>query len=396
MPFFQELQTIVSNRVDTNNNSGGLNRNNINSRYNTRTLQFPLDIGAADKGHYLMFNINAQKKTQFSTADSGVVPTVIQNIKNLQNETGGSTNILNTRFNNFLGTSVSIIASSNLVENSIGVLTTPFPNKVGVPNKVGEVFQDVKEGFGSLGNDIKKTNQSEFLRTIKRIQDTVVLYMPNKITYSNAQQYGEIPLGGSVVSLAGFSAAAQSDPTNLATFAAFLASEVLPVAKKELDAVATAVTGVVKNPMLEVMYKGVQLRKFNFSFSLWPRSEKEALEVQKIIELLRFHQAPEIKNNTGGFFLIPPSEFDISFMYNGQINPNMERISTCVLTNIATDYTPKGFHTYESIGSIDKAEVGETGMPVGINLTLSFLETQIITKDYYSNGITEQTREPRK
>jgi len=159
-----------------------------------------------------------------------------------------------------------------------------------------------------------------------------------------------------------------------------------------LDAIATAVTGVVKNPMLEVMYKGVSLRKFNFSFSLWPRSEKEAKEVQKIIELLRFHQAPEIKNNTGGFFLIPPSEFDISFMYNGKINPNMERISTCVLTNIATDYTPKGFHTYESIGSIDKAEVGETGMPVGINLTLSFLETQIITKDYYSNGITEQTR----
>ena len=389
MPFFTELQTIVSNRVDTNSNSGGLNRNNINSRYNTRTLQFPLDIGAADKGHYLMFNINAQKKTQFSTADSGVVPTVIQNIKNLQNETGGSTNILNTKFNEFLGKAVSSIASSNLIEKATSALTSPFPNEVGT------VFQDVRKGIDSLGKNIANTKQSEFLRTIKRIQDTVVLYMPNKITYSNAQQYGEIPLGGSVVSLAGFSAAAQSDPTNLATFAAFLASEVSPVAKKELDAIATAVTGVVKNPMLEVMYKGVSLRKFNFSFSLWPRSEKEALEVQKIIELLRFHQAPEIKNNTGGFFLIPPSEFDISFMYNGKINPNMERISTCVLTNIATDYTPKGFHTYESIGSIDKAEVGETGMPVGINLTLSFLETQIITKDYYSDNITEQFRKPK-
>lgn len=390
MPFFTELQTIVSNRVDTNNNSGGLNRNNTNSRYNTRTLQFPLDIGAADKGHYLMFNINAQKKTQFSTTtDSGVVPTVIQNIKDLQGVTDGSTNILNTKFNEFLGKAVSSIAGSNFAAAATSALTSPFPNEVGT------VFQNVREGIGSLGKDIAKTNQSEFLRTIKRIQDTVVLYMPNKITYSNAQQYTEISLGGSVVSLAGFSAAAQSDPTNLATFAAFLASEVSPVAKKELDAIATAVTGVVKNPMLEVMYKGVSLRKFNFSFSLWPRSEKEAKEVQKIIELLRFHQAPEIKNNTGGFFLIPPSEFDISFMYNGKINPNMERISTCVLTNIATDYTPKGFHTYESIGSIDKAEVGETGMPVGINLTLSFLETQIITKDYYSNGITEQTRKPK-
>lgn len=393
MPFFQELQTIVSNRVDTNNNSGGLNRNNINSRYNTRTLQFPLDIGAADKGHYLMFNINAQKKTQFSTADSGDVPTVIQNIKNLQNETGGSTNILNTEFNKVFGT---IVSGAAVVTGAITSVAT-FP----LPKEVGNFVEKISGGIKQFGEDIKKTNQSEFLRTIKRIQDTVVLYMPNKITYSNAQQYGEIPLGGNVVSLAGLSAVGQSDPTNLATFAAFgaappagraLDAAGLSNSQVALDAIATAVTGVVKNPMLEVMYKGVQLRKFNFSFSLWPRSEKEALEVQKIIELLRFHQAPEIKNNTGGFFLIPPSEFDISFMYNGKINPNMERISTCVLTNIATDYTPKGFHTYESIGSIDKAEVGETGMPVGINLTLSFLETQIITKDYYSNGITEQTR----
>jgi hypothetical protein len=135
--------------------------------------------------------------------------------------------------------------------------------------------------------------------------------------------------------------------------------------------------------MLEVMYKGVSLRKFNFSFSLWPRSEQEAIEVQKIIELLRFHQAPEIKSNTGGFFLIPPSEFDISFMYNGKTNPNMDAISTCVLTNISVDYTPKGFHAFESINSIDYPEIGKTGMPVGINLSLSFMETQIITKEYY-------------
>jgi len=101
--------------------------------------------------------------------------------------------------------------------------------------------------------------------------------------------------------------------------------------------------------------------------------------------LLRFHQAPEIKQNTGGFFLIPPSEFDISFMYNGKVNPNMDAISTCVLTNIAVDYTPKGFHAYESIGSIDNPELGKTGMPVGIGLSLSFMETQIITKEYYKD-----------
>jgi hypothetical protein len=70
-------------------------------------------------------------------------------------------------------------------------------------------------------------------------------------------------------------------------------------------------------------------------------------------------------------------------MYNGKVNPDMDAISTCVLEEISVDYTPKGFHAFESIGSIDKPVLGRTGMPVGINLSLSFMETQIITKEYY-------------
>jgi hypothetical protein len=383
MPFFQELE-IIRNDVNSTNTSGNFNRQaglsgrtTGNSPYESKTLQFPLDIGSADKGHYLMFNVNAQQKTQFATSDdNNTKPTIIANMIDLQNLRGGSTNLINENLTKAAGELVSSAATL------VSKLDKIIPEKLNsfLPAK------DFATGFQNLGSQIKNAKSTEFLRTIKRTQDTVVLYMPDKITYSNAQNYGEIALGGDVLSLAGFSAAATSakaGPENLATFAAFLGSEVTPVAKKELNALATAVTQVVKNPMLEVMYKGVSLRKFNFSFSLWPRSEQEAIEVQKIIELLRYHQAPEIKRNTGGFFLIPPSEFDISFMYNGKRNPNMDAISTCVLTNVAVDYTPKGFHAFESIDSIDNPELGKTGMPVGINLSLSFMETQIITKEYY-------------
>jgi|688.fasta_scaffold97140_4 hypothetical protein len=382
MPFFQELE-IIRDDVNSRNTSGSFRRaidgrttNLGKSQYNVNTLQFPLDIGSADKGHYLMFNINAQKKTQFATSDDITTdPTIIANMKKLQAQRGGSTNIINQDVNNILGTTIGSIVPPVIL--GVSNLTPGF----------SQFGAGLASGFANFGNDLKNVKSSEFLRTIKRITDTVVLYMPDKITYSNAQNYGEIPLGGEVKSLAGLSAAATTaqseEPGNLATFAAFLGAELSPFGNKELGALATAVTQVVKNPMLEVMYKGVSLRKFNFSFSLWPRSEQEAIEVQKIIELLRFHQAPEIKSNTGGFFLIPPSEFDISFMYNGKTNPNMDAISTCVLTNISVDYTPKGFHAFESINSIDYPEIGKTGMPVGINLSLSFMETQIITKEYY-------------
>jgi len=390
MPFFQELE-IIQNTVNSRNTSGNFNRQaglsgrtTGNSNYESETLQFPLDIGSADKGHYLMFNINAQKKTQFtSTVDRNVTPTVIRNIKGLQ-DLGGPTNISNDEFNKKAGTVLSL--GGGFAENVLNIVSAvPVVGNLLSPFFAGDAGRALTTGVKDFGNDLSKVKSAEFLRTIERTRDTVVLYMPNKITYSNAQTYIELDLGGSVKSLAGGSALASTlagaEPKNAAMFAAFGIAELAN--SKSLEALATAVTQVVKNPMLEVMYKGVSLRKFNFSFSLWPRSEKEAFEVQKIIELLKFHQAPEIKNNTGGFFLIPPSEFDISFMYNGRVNQNIEPISTCVLTNITVDYTPKGFHAYESIGSIDKPELGGTGMPVGIGLSLSFLETQIITKDNY-------------
>jgi hypothetical protein len=298
---------------------------------------------------------------------------------------GGPTNISNDEFNEKAGRAISL--AGGFAENVLNIVSAvPVVGTLLSPFFAGDAGRALAGGVKDFGNDLSKVKSAEFLRTIERTRDTVVLYMPNKITYSNAQTYIELDLGGSVKSLAGGSALASTlagaEPKNAAMFAAFGLAE-LANNSKSLEALATAVTQVVKNPMLEVMYKGVSLRKFNFSFSLWPRSEKEAFEVQKIIELLKFHQAPEIKNNTGGFFLIPPSEFDISFMYNGRVNENIEPISTCVLTNITVDYTPKGFHAYESIGSIDKPELGGTGMPVGIGLSLSFLETQIITKDNY-------------
>jgi hypothetical protein len=117
---------------------------------------------------------------------------------------------------------------------------------------------------------------------------------------------------------------------------------------------------------------------------LYPRSQKEAAEVQKILDRFKFHQAPEILGNTGGFFMVPPSMFDIQFYYNGQVNPNIPKISTCVLQTIDVDYAPNGFSAYEVPGQI-KAEPGGTGMPVAIRLSLQFREIDYLTKANFKN-----------
>jgi hypothetical protein len=140
----------------------------------------------------------------------------------------------------------------------------------------------------------------------------------------------------------------------------------------------TAVTGTVRNPMLEMIYKSPNFRTFSFDFVFYPRDEKEALEVQRIVERLRFHQAPELAKGASGF-LIPPSEFDIKFYYGGTQNPNIPPISTCVLETINVDYAPNGFSAYE-VPNESQPSLGRTGMPVAMKVSLSFKETTYLTK----------------
>jgi hypothetical protein len=141
--------------------------------------------------------------------------------------------------------------------------------------------------------------------------------------------------------------------------------------------------------MLEMIYKSPNFRTFQFDFTFYPRDEKEALEAQRIIERLRFHQAPELIEDAQGF-LVPPSEFDIKFYYAGAQNPNIPPISTCVLTAIDVNYAPNGFTAYEVPGE-NRPALGRTGMPVAIQVTLQFQETTYLTKADFRNDRGNQT-----
>ena len=172
---------------------------------------------------------------------------------------------------------------------------------------------------------------------------------------------------------------------NAAPFAAELAREAgLPTGGKVLFSALSAVTGgaLAINPQIELIYEGTDFRDFRFSFMFYPRSKKEAVEILDIIDSFTFHQAPEILSSSFGRYLVPPSEFEIEFRYNGGINPNIPKVAPCVLTSISVDYAPNGFASYETLLSANEPERGGTGMPVAIRMDLSFKETRIITKQF--------------
>jgi len=101
--------------------------------------------------------------------------------------------------------------------------------------------------------------------------------------------------------------------------------------------------------------------------------------VEKIIHTFRFHQAPELRSNQS-LYMGLPAEFDIHYMYQPESgtqaleNPYYNKIATCVLTNVTVDYTPGGVYSHDD------------GSPVKITMALSFLETEMITKDHIEAG----------
>jgi hypothetical protein len=236
------------------------------------------------------------------------------------------------------------------------------------------------------------------LDTVEETSDSIVLYMPDTVSFEHSQGYGDLQLGtemGGKAMMVGKSlidAAKDGTAGKKAGDAALIAAAQVAgqkasgvIGQGSVAAGMFMALGGVNNPMLELIYQSPSFRSFSYEFMFYPRSEKEALEVQKIIERFRFHQAPEIDAGSSGLLLIPPSQFDIAFYYAGRPNPNIPTIGRCVMESISVNYAPNGWSAYEMPGE-DTPVLGRTGMPTAIQMTLNFKETIIITKSDFKSG----------
>ena len=138
------------------------------------------------------------------------------------------------------------------------------------------------------------------------------------------------------------------------------------------------VYGAAQNPYMEVLFHAPELRQFTYQFTFAPRNAEETEDVQNIIKLMRFHMAPELRQDHNMFVTLP-SEFDIYYMYKGtdgtvKENPYVNKISTCALTSCNVDYTPTGVKTHPD------------GSPVMIKMALTFKEMDMITKEHIAEG----------
>jgi len=138
----------------------------------------------------------------------------------------------------------------------------------------------------------------------------------------------------------------------------------------------TKQTGRAINPRMELAFQSVPFRTFNFEFEFAPKNQKEVESVNKIMQLFKFHMAPDVSNEK---YMITPSEFQIMYYYRDKVNTYLPKISRCVLQDMSVDYAPEGvFHTF-------KADP-QGAMPVITKLNLTFSETEVMTKQTISEG----------
>lgn len=149
----------------------------------------------------------------------------------------------------------------------------------------------------------------------------------------------------------------------------------------EVGAVSAA-TGLAANPKKEMIFESVNFRTFNLDYRFYPKSPAEMGRLFNIIKLLKYHMHPEFlvpstsTDKSGMFTFIYPSEFDITFYSRqGMENPFVNKISTCVLTSINVNYTPDAFW----VGH-------EDGSPNGIQMSMTFKEISILTKEQIAGG----------
>jgi hypothetical protein len=385
----------------------------VKSQFTTSTLRYPLDVGNYDKGHYMVFYIRQQEKTSFSrgtvsddliNSGSGIAKGGLsaQNALNdIQNSVANEINSALSKVTN------SITSGINQITQAVGLgsVSNPFGQSSisfgGNSSASQAVFENKLKAITG--------NRLGLLKTTKLTTDAIALYMPDTLVYSHQQSYDQLSLGtelGGQALAAGKSALEAYEKGGASAAGESVLKTAGESAKQfgirgvanalgsgQTGQAILAATGRVINPMLEMVYKSPAFRTFQFDFTFYPRDEREALEVQSILERFRFHQAPELLAGSEGF-LVPPSEFDIRFYYGGNLNPNIPGVTTCVLTSIDINYAPNGFAAYEVPGE-NGPQLGRTGMPVAIQLTLQFQEVTYLTKkDFNLDAATTSTRNP--
>ena len=338
-------------------------------------LKYPLDVTQNfQNGHYMLFYVNVQEKTKYDYGKEDSVFVGDEDLKGLSAKEQRYIKLQEIRSGKNLRTDGGGGKGNNTTYGVIGV------------DKFGNEMKGQKESKNIKG-------VSSAFNNTRRISDAVSIYLPPNVQDSTSATYNDSKTG-----VAGFLIASGAAALKEGGDAAAITKSIVAGTKGLLgDSAARAIGGVAElagaegvealtkkafgnadNPYMEVLFDSMNLRTFSYNFNFAPKSQEEAYEVQRIIQLFRFHMAPELRPGVNRYLGLP-SQFDIHYMFlskSGQTSENnfYNRIATCVLQDCKVNYTPNGVKSFED------------GGPTATTMSLTFKEIELLTKDKIAEG----------
>ena len=122
-------------------------------------------------------------------------------------------------------------------------------------------------------------------------------------------------------------------------------------------------SGQILNPNMELLFNGVTLRTFRFSFKMTPRDATEAQQIKYIIRSLKKNMAAKSGGKDKNTFLTTPNIFELRYRSGNNNHPFLHKFKPCALTDMAVNYT--GENVYATYGD---------GTPISMTMDLTFKE----------------------
>jgi len=320
--------------------------------YSYGTVYYPQETSNLGDGHYIIFDVIMHNSSKFK----------------------------NTSFN-----------SSKISTN-----TNNLVGEYGFSSKSGKNVQAIKKAGLAASQRVQgvKSGLNEKTPTHSFISDSMILYTPApslKFTYNATYENLDTGVAGLLGQTVGNVRDAKDFISGLKSAGEGMQDAISAVGRKALFGAASLLPGFENaeaaydkakgqafNPQMEVVFKSVPFRTFEFPFEFAPKNPAEKDSMHKIINMFKFHMLPEYQGTTKGFFNVP-SEFQITYMYREERNTYIPKISRCVLNNMSVDYAPEGV--------ISSFIPDEQGAPTTYGtMTLSFTETEIMTKERIAEG----------
>lgn len=340
----------------------------IDNKYGVNIKQYPSDLQTAgDLKHYVLFNINVRGKSSIDKSKRLFEVKRDPNSASLSKDQLASPGI--RAVTNVAAGAAAGVAVSSLVKGAAKAFgkTGVVTNIVG--NTTGLIAGGAVTGAMSAVDLLKKD-------TTYRISDAIALYVDGPPTVKYSMNYANKELGSLLGALSGSVLDSQSGLKASAEVGAALGASLakLPGAFGAAD-VASALSSssaTALNPFKEVVFESVDFRSFAFKYKFFPKNKKESEDVYNIIALFKEHMHPEI--SSGKMFFIYPSEFQITYYYGGDENSYFHRFRPCALESMDVSYGGEQFSSFKD------------GAPTEINVSLTFRELEVITKNMVREG----------